>query len=290
MAPFTIRTSVALAGLSLVLSGCTAEPPADAPEPTPPEALVQDADFQRIRQVLDEEGWLEEPDFDWTSAELLDTDVPEARAALSMALRWLRYTVFSEEAHGATSSLGLLEAVEPLADSPQFSRYLEEFREDPKEGLDDAALYGLVFTSDVSLVAPPRVAVSTLVDDGTEDSAAEIEVTVRAVLPVTDGELHRWGVYSSMLTFDVPHGYDGTDATARNTAQRTTMRGLSTCDFSTHYSAEVVPDRFYLPERILRSIEYAAPDADFTYEDFATSDDDADDDSPGIFAECEDSA
>ena len=68
------------------------------------------------------------------------------------------------------------------------------------------------------------------------------------------------------------------------------MRGLSTCDFSTHYSAEVVPDRFYLPERILRSIEYAAPDADFTYEDFATSDDDADDDSPGIFAECEDSA
>lgn len=260
------RAGVVLLTMSFVACGCSTAGVEKQPErATSPTAST--SDFETIENTLDSAGWSDESAFDWSDLGS-SSQIPEVRAALPSMSSWVETSIFSDEANNATSTLDMLEGIQSLVGLREYDNLVEEHQGDTDEGLENAAAYGLVVSPNVEMSTDPRVAVSTEVKEAEDkDSAAVIEMTARAAIPLTNGSINRWGVYVYSLEFTVPKGYESGGDWWAGTSVSTKSAGLMTCDWTTNYSANVAEDGVYDPSYVREVIEFAGPRESFSRAD-----------------------
>lgn len=244
----------------MVVSGCTSRSGTEEPANTATAAATEN-DFNEIENKLDAAGWPTESEFDWSELTSAKQQAPEVRAALPRMGSWVEASIFSEEANHAKSTLELLHGVQEQVDLREYDNLVEQYENGEGEGLENAAAYGLVLSPEVDIFGEPRLAVSADVkqpDD--DDSAAIVDMTARAAIPISDGSINRWGIYIYKLEFTVPTGYESTGDWWAGTKVSTKSPGLMTCDWTKNYSAGVANDGTYDKSSVLEAIEIASPD------------------------------
>lgn len=255
--------------MTVVASGCSASGAEKPSEPTASSSAPTN-DFETIEKTLDSAGWETESDFDWSDVESSGSQFPEVRAALPSMSSWVKASIFSDEANRATSTRDLLEDVQGSVGIREYEEFADEYDGDADDGLENAAAYGLVLSPTVELNTEPRIAVATEVnkaDDGA--SAAVIDMTARAAIPMTQESINRWGVYAYSLTFTVPKGYEPDSGPSAGYSVATKSVGLMTCEWTTNFSADVADEGMYDPSLVREIIEIAGPRERFTQSDMA---------------------
>lgn len=253
--------------IAFVASGCSTDSVEKQSGPTA-SPTASTSNFETIENILDSAGWIDESAFDWSGVDTSASQIREVRAALPSMSSWVEASIFSDEANNATSTLDMLEDVQNLVELPEYDNLVEEYEGDRDDGLENAAAYGLVLSPNVDLSAEPRIAVSTDVNEvEDESSAAVIDMTARAAIPITNGSINRWGVYVYTLEFTVPKGYEAGDDWWAGTRVFTKSPGLMTCDWMTNYSANVADDKMYDPSHVRDVIEFTGPRESFSRAD-----------------------
>lgn len=262
------RVGVALLAVAMISVGCSTND-SEKPNVSTGSAAEQTNDFQDIGRVLDSAGWSTEAEFDWSELGTADGQPPEVNNVLPTMSTWVRSSIFSEEVNDATSTLEVLKSSQRLVGAREYDNWVKRYKDDPGGGLENAAAYGLVISPSAKLSADPRIAVSTEVNESdNEDTAAVIDMTARAAIPLSDGSTSRWGVYVYHLEFTVPEGYEIGGDWWSGTSVSSKSLGLVTCDWAKNYSADVAEDGMYDPALVREGIEFAAPEDNFSWNDF----------------------
>lgn len=277
------RAAVLLLIVSFVASGCST----DGVEKQSERAnspIASTSDFESIENMLNSAGWSDESAFDWSDLDSSASQIPEVRAALPTMSSWVETSIFSDNANNATSTLDLVEGVQNLVGVREYDNFVEQYEGTTDDGLEDAAAYGLVLSPNVEMSTDPRIAVSTEAKEVEDErTAAVIDMTARAAIPITNGSISRWGVYVYSLEFTVPKGYESGGDWWAGTNVSTKSPGLMTCDWTTNYSANVADDGVYDPSYVRDVIEFAGPRESFSGADLR----DGLDEGPDIKQICE---
>lgn len=260
--------SALILATTMLAAGCgTASDKEESNPSTAPSTA--NPDFTAVEDALNSQGWKTEAEFDWSNLQVDGTQSPQVRKAVPAMGAWAKASIFSDAANQATSTTALVEGVQKQLDSAEYDYFADSYSDDPAKGLESAAAYGLVIDPTVKMSSEPRVAVSTAVDDSETDGyVARVDMTARAVIPLTDGSISRWGMYLYNIQFKVPQNYLPDDDGQPRVSVATASPGLTTCDWTETFSAGVADDGTYDRSRVLDVIEFAKPDDSFTREEY----------------------